>query len=65
MARQVPELMRFGVDSFKIEGRMKSAFYVATVTGIYRRIVDAAAADPDFVVPPDWVAEQRDRKSVV
>lgn len=57
LARQVPELMRFGVDSFKIEGRMKSAFYVATVTGIYRRIVDAAAADPDFVVPPDWVAE--------
>ena len=34
-------LMDAGVTSFKIEGRMKSAFYVATVTGTYRRRIDA------------------------
>lgn len=57
LAEKIPELTAMGVNSFKIEGRMKSAFYVATVVGIYRRIIDAVAENPDFVVPQTWLDE--------
>ncbi|MZP31257.1 DUF4911 domain-containing protein [Heliobacterium undosum] len=40
----IPALIDAGVDSFKIEGRMKSVHYVATVTQVYRRAVDSALA---------------------
>jgi len=42
----LPELLRAGVAALKIEGRMKSADYVALVTGTYRAALDRAAADP-------------------
>lgn len=42
----VPELMEAGVDSFKIEGRMKRPEYVAGVTSAYRRRIDACLAAP-------------------
>lgn len=45
----IPQLAALGIDSFKIEGRMKSAFYVATVTRAYRRALDAYLADPHHV----------------
>ncbi|MDR1099930.1 MAG: U32 family peptidase [Treponema sp.] len=40
---RVPELAAAGVNSFKIEGRMKSAEYVGTVVSAYRRVIDATA----------------------
>lgn len=40
MIEYIPELIRAGVDSFKIEGRMKTALYVAVVSRTYRRAVD-------------------------
>ena len=43
----IPELMNAGIDSFKIEGRMKSAYYTAVVTNAYRMAMDAYLADPD------------------
>ena len=43
----IPELMRSGIDSFKIEGRMKSAYYTAVVTNAYRMAMDAYTACPD------------------
>ena len=43
MLAHLPELIDSGVISFKIEGRMKSAFYVATVVAAYRRALDAIA----------------------
>ena len=43
----IPELMESGIDSFKIEGRMKSAYYTAVVTNAYRMAMDAYAADPE------------------
>ncbi|MFR4878603.1 MAG: peptidase U32 family protein [Ruthenibacterium lactatiformans] len=50
MIDHLPELMAAGVDSFKIEGRAKSAYYAAIVTGAYRHCIDAAvrgeAPDP-------------------
>lgn len=42
-----------GVSAIKIEGRMKSAEYVALVTGVYRTALDRAAADPDAYVVRD------------
>lgn len=42
----IPELISAGIDSFKIEGRIKSVFYVATVVSAYRRAIDACCDDP-------------------
>ncbi len=44
MIDHVAELMEAGVDSLKLEGRAKSAYYAAIVTGAYRHAIDAAAA---------------------
>ena len=44
MIDHVPELMEAGLDSLKIEGRAKSAYYAAIVTSAYRHAIDAAAA---------------------
>ena len=44
MIDHVDDLLAAGVDSLKIEGRAKSAYYAAVVTGAYRRAIDAAAA---------------------
>jgi putative protease len=40
MIEHIPELIDAGIDSFKIEGRMKNALYVATVARTYRRAID-------------------------
>ncbi|UGV41984.1 DUF3656 domain-containing protein [Methanococcoides orientis] len=51
----VPHLIEAGVDSFKIEGRMKRPEYVAGVVSTYRRLIDRYMADPDsyFVSPEE------------
>ena len=41
MVEHIPELIRAGIDSFKIEGRVKNELYVATVVKAYRRAIDA------------------------
>lgn len=46
----VPSLIAAGIDSFKIEGRMKSAYYTAVVTNAYRMALDAYLRDPDGYV---------------
>ncbi len=43
----MPELIAAGIDSFKIEGRMKSAYYTAVVTNAYRMAIDSYLASPD------------------
>ena len=45
MIDHIPELMEAGLDSLKIEGRAKSAYYAAVVTAAYRHAIDAAAAE--------------------
>ena len=45
--RHIPALIEAGVSSFKIEGRMKSAYYTAVVTNAYRMAMDAYYADPE------------------
>ena len=53
-----PDLVEAGVDSLKIEGRMKSVHYAATVTKVYREAVDSYLADPEhYEVKPEWIEE--------
>ncbi|MFA5258995.1 MAG: peptidase U32 family protein [Candidatus Pacearchaeota archaeon] len=40
LIEQIPELIKLGIDSLKIEGRMRTPYYVATTTGIYRKAID-------------------------
>ena len=46
MIEYIPELVEAGIDSFKIEGRMKTALYVATVARTYRKAIDDFQKDP-------------------
>ena len=52
MIEHIPELIEAGIDSFKVEGRMKSVYYVANVTNAYRRALDNLE-NPNF----DLIAE--------
>lgn len=45
LAGYIEDLMRIGVTSFKIEGRMRSIYYLATVVGSYRKLIDAIESD--------------------
>lgn len=52
---RLPDLAAAGVDSFKIEGRVKSVHYVATVVKVYREAIDRLLEDPDsFTVQTHW-----------
>ena len=55
MIDHVDDLMRVGLTSLKIEGRAKSAYYAAVVTGAYRHAIDAAAAGQPL--SPVWREE--------
>ncbi|WP_099223272.1 peptidase U32 family protein [Listeria costaricensis] len=58
MIRYIPDMVEAGVDSLKIEGRMKSIHYVSTVASIYRKVVDTYCADPEnFTFDPAWEEE--------
>jgi len=54
----VPEIIELGIDSLKVEGRMKSIHYVATVASVYRKLIDDYCADPDnFEMTPEYKLE--------
>ncbi len=55
MIAHIPALMDAGINSFKIEGRMKSAYYAAVVTNTYRMAIDAALRGEAY--DPRWLAE--------
>ena len=55
LIEHLPELMDAGIESFKIEGRMKSAYYAAVVTNAYRHAIDEAASG--LPLSPVWLAE--------
>ena len=58
MIEHIPELMESGIASFKIEGRMKSAYYTAVVTNAYRMAMDAYQKDPaSYQFDPAWLEE--------
>lgn len=55
--REIPELIRLGVKSFKIEGRLKTPEYVAAVTAVYRKAIDAAL-DSDMPLPKSEISPE-------
>lgn len=58
LIESIPNMMDLGIDSLKIEGRMKSIHYIATVVSVYRKVIDAYAADPEnFKIKPEWLIE--------
>ena len=59
MIEHIPELIEAGIDSFKIEGRMKTALYVATVARTYRKAIDDYLTSPEkYKEKMDWYLEQ-------
>lgn len=50
----LPELHKCGVASIKIEGRQRSPAYVAEVTKVWRKAIDACTSGGDFIVQPSW-----------
>ncbi|MDL4839698.1 peptidase U32 family protein [Aquibacillus rhizosphaerae] len=58
MVEHLPDILELGVDSLKIEGRMKSIHYVATVVNVYRKIIDTYFDDPEnYKLDQAWVDE--------
>ena len=58
MIEHLPKIIESGIMSAKIEGRMKSVFYVATIVHAYRKAIDAYFADPEnYQFNPEWMNE--------
>lgn len=58
MIEHIPELVQSGICSLKIEGRMKSIFYVATIISTYRKAIDAYCENPEgYVFNERWMDE--------
>lgn len=57
MIEHIPELMESGIDSFKIEGRMKSAYYAAVTANTYRMAINAYLKDEPYLYDPRWMRE--------
>lgn len=58
MIEYIPELVESGIKSFKIEGRMKSSYYVATVVKAYREAIDSYIKDKEnYKFNPRWIEE--------
>jgi putative protease len=58
MIEHIPELINSGIDSFKIEGRMKSIHYVATVVKAYRQAIDSYYTNPaKYLFQQNWLEE--------
>ena len=56
MIEHIPELMESGIYSFKIEGRMKSSYYVAAIVKSYRQAIDGYIKDPEnYELKQSWV----------
>lgn len=54
----IPQLIEAGINSFKVEGRMKGAFYAAMTAKVYREAIDSYARDPaHYETRPEWLEE--------
>lgn len=59
MIEHIPEMVKAGISSFKIEGRAKSAYYAAVVTNAYRVAIDEYLKNPvDDFKPSQWVIDE-------
>ena len=60
MIEHIDDVIKSGVASVKIEGRMKSVFYLAMVVKMYREAIDTYYADPEnFKIDPKWIENLR------
>lgn len=60
MIEHIPQLIECGISSLKIEGRAKSAYYVACVTNAYRHGIDAVMNGEPL---PQWVVDETEKIS--
>ncbi|MEG2720944.1 MAG: peptidase U32 family protein, partial [Oscillospiraceae bacterium] len=64
MIEHIPEMVKAGIDSFKIEGRAKSAYYTSVITNAYRSAIDGYLKNPsDDYVPPKWMIDETKKVS--
>lgn len=65
MIEHIPELVAAGIDSFKIEGRAKSAYYTAVITNAYRAAIDGylQSPSPDYT-PEPWIVEETKKSAI-
>ena len=63
LIKYIAQLVDAGITSFKIEGRMKSPYYVATVVNAYRRAIDMYLADKDKFECPESLYEELEKTS--
>ncbi len=58
MIEHIPELIKSGITSFKLEGRVKTEYYVATVVKAYREAIDSYLSNPEkYTFKPKWTDE--------
>lgn len=58
MLEHIDKLAEAGVNSFKIEGRAKSSYYVSVITNAYRKAMDIYKADPKHFTLPQWLKDE-------
>ncbi len=64
MIEHIPQMIKAGITSFKIEGRAKSEYYVAVVTNAYRKAIDEYFENPsDDYKPEQWIIDEMRRVS--
>ncbi len=63
MIEHIPELVKAGISSFKIEGRAKSSYYTAVITNAYRHAVDGYMKNHGDFKLPRWILEETEKIS--
>ena len=63
MAEHLDKMYKAGITSFKIEGRMKTAYYVAAMTNAYRKAINILKKDPESYSLPKDISEELDKVS--
>jgi len=58
MLEHIPAMIKAGIDTFKIEGRMKSVYYVSSVVKAYRQAIDAYCRDPQAYTMDEKLVEE-------
>ncbi|MBP5269042.1 MAG: U32 family peptidase [Ruminococcus sp.] len=58
LIEHIDKLAKAGVNSFKIEGRAKSSYYVSVITNAYRKAMDIYKSDPDNYHLPQWLKDE-------
>ena len=63
LIREIPEIIDMGIDSLKIEGRLKTEYYVATVINAYRNAIDDYYNNPESFNPEKYIKELEKTKT--